>query len=182
METIMVEYQEEKKRKSTAGENVMVEEYLTREHGEDVAASIDTPKQGAGVVDEQSDLNEQLQDLRNNLEAHQKEEQNFEYTFEKGVLYCLETSTGKIKATTLMPPLIEKEKAKLITKNQGLLHTESGMLSPPQFEKNHKEVIKDLTNGSEESSEVSETTSAWILFVIGGLLFFVLWSVSRLLQ
>ena len=40
----------------------------------------------------------QLVELRNRLEAHYQEVQDFEFTIEKGTLYCLQTRNGKMNA------------------------------------------------------------------------------------
>jgi pyruvate,orthophosphate dikinase len=38
----------------------------------------------------------QLDTLRDRLEGHYKEVQDFEFTIERGVLYCLQTRNGKM--------------------------------------------------------------------------------------
>ncbi|HCB14160.1 MAG TPA: pyruvate, phosphate dikinase, partial [Gammaproteobacteria bacterium] len=73
------------------GENVMYGEYLVNAQGEDVVAGIRTPKPVAEMKDEMPDLYRQLVELRNKLEGHYHEVQDYEYTIEKGVLYCLQT-------------------------------------------------------------------------------------------
>ena len=65
------------------GENVMFGEYLTNAQGEDVVAGIRTPKPVAELEKEMPDLYRQLVELRNQLESHYKEVQDYEYTIEK---------------------------------------------------------------------------------------------------
>ena len=110
------------------GENVMFGEYLTNAQGEDVVAGIRTPKPVAQLAIEMPDLYKQLEALRNKLESHYKEVQDFEYTIEKGVLYCLQTRNGKMNTTAMVRTSVEMTKEKLITKEQSLLRIKPDML------------------------------------------------------
>jgi pyruvate,orthophosphate dikinase len=130
------------------GENVMFGEYLTNAQGEDVVAGIRTPKPVSQLADEMPDLYKQLEELRNKLEAHYKEVQDFEYTIEKGVLYCLQTRNGKMNTTALVRTSIEMVKEGLITKDQALLRVKPEMLEQllhPRLDKNHK--VEPLAKG-----------------------------------
>ena len=60
------------------GENVMFGEYLTNAQGEDVVAGIRTPKPVSELANEMPSLFKQLEELRNKLESHYKEVQDFE--------------------------------------------------------------------------------------------------------
>jgi pyruvate,orthophosphate dikinase len=62
------------------GENEMFGEYLTNAQGEDVVAGIRTPKPIAELEKEMPDQYAQLVELRNTLEAHYKEVQDYEFT------------------------------------------------------------------------------------------------------
>jgi pyruvate,orthophosphate dikinase len=87
------------------------------------------------------ELYAQLEELRNKLEAHYKEVQDFEYTIEKGVLYCLQTRNGKMNTTALVRTSIEMEKEGLITRDQALLRVKPEMLEQllhPRLDKDHK--------------------------------------------
>jgi len=53
------------------------------------------------------DLYKQLVALRDRLENHYHEVQDYEYTIEKGVLYCLQTRNGKMNATARVRTSIE---------------------------------------------------------------------------
>ncbi|QSA96756.1 pyruvate, phosphate dikinase [Methylococcus sp. EFPC2] len=103
------------------GENEMYGEYLVNAQGEDVVAGIRTPKPVAEMQREMPDLYRQLVELRNKLEGHYHEVQDYEYTIEKGVLYCLQTRNGKMNATALVRTSIEMYNEGLITKEQALL-------------------------------------------------------------
>jgi pyruvate, orthophosphate dikinase len=130
------------------GENVMFGEYLTNAQGEDVVAGIRTPKPVSQLADEMPELYRQLEDLRNKLEAHYKEVQDFEYTIEKGILYCLQTRNGKMNTTALVRTSIEMVKENLITREQALLRVKPEMLEQllhPRLDKNHK--VEPLAKG-----------------------------------
>ncbi len=110
------------------GENEMFGEYLTNAQGEDVVAGIRTPKPVAQLATEMPDLYNQLETLRNKLESHYKEVQDFEYTIEKGVLYCLQTRNGKMNTTALVRTSVEMVKEGLISRDQALLRVKPEVL------------------------------------------------------
>ncbi|TCJ20416.1 pyruvate, phosphate dikinase [Parasulfuritortus cantonensis] len=115
------------------GENVMFGEYLVNAQGEDVVAGIRTPKPVAEMEREMPELYRQLVELRNRLEAHYREVQDYEYTIEKGVLYCLQTRNGKMNATALVRTSVEMVQEGLIDKRQGLLRIQPEMLEQLLF-------------------------------------------------
>ncbi len=110
------------------GENLMYGEYLTNAQGEDVVAGIRTPKPVQDMQEEMPDLYRQLEELRNKLESHYHEIQDFEYTIEKGVLFCLQTRNGKMNAVAMVRTSVEMEQAGLITKEQALLRVQPALL------------------------------------------------------
>ena len=89
----------------------MFGEYLVNAQGEDVVAGIRTPKPVHLLAEEMPDLYRQLEELRDKLESHYKEIQDFEYTIEKGILYCLQTRNGKMNATAMVRTSVEIERA-----------------------------------------------------------------------
>lgn len=124
------------------GENVMYGEYLTNAQGEDVVAGIRTPKPVAQLANEMPEQYRQLEELRKKLEQHYKEVQDFEYTIEKGVLYCLQTRNGKMNTTALVRTSVEMVKENLITKEQALLRIKPDMLEQllhPRLDSSNKE-------------------------------------------
>ncbi len=108
-------------RDPATGENVMFGEYLVNAQGEDVVAGIRTPKPIQAMAQEMPDLYAQLEDLRNRLERHYLEVQDFEFTIEKGILYCLQTRNGKMNATAMVRTSVEMVGEALLTKEQSLL-------------------------------------------------------------
>jgi len=103
------------------GENVIYGEYLVNAQGEDVVAGIRTPKPIASMENEMPDLYRQLVGLRDKLESHYKEVQDFEFTIERGKLYALQTRNGKMNARAMVMTSVEMHKAGILTKEQALL-------------------------------------------------------------
>ena len=103
------------------GENVFYGEYLVNAQGEDVVAGIRTPKPIAQMEKEMPDLYRQLEELRAKLEKHYSEIQDFEFTIEKGTLYCLQTRNGKMNTQAMVRTSVELVAEGLISKEQALL-------------------------------------------------------------
>jgi pyruvate, orthophosphate dikinase len=89
------------------GEDKLYGEYLVNAQGEDVVAGIRTPKPIAQLASEMPEMARQLQALRDRLESHYKEVQDFEFTIERGVLYCLQTRNGKMNAIAMVRTSVE---------------------------------------------------------------------------
>jgi pyruvate, orthophosphate dikinase len=124
------------------GENLMFGEYLVNAQGEDVVAGIRTPKPVAAMADEMPGLYRELQELRNKLETHYKEIQDFEFTIEKGTLYCLQTRNGKMNAHALVRTSVEMVNEGLIDKRQALLRIQPEMLEQMLFPRLDPKVTK----------------------------------------
>ena len=108
-------------RNPATGENSLFGEYLVNAQGEDVVAGIRTPKPIHKMETEMPELFQQLQTLRNKLEEHYKEVQDFEFTIEKGTLYCLQTRNGKMNAAAMVRTSVEMKREGLIDRDQALL-------------------------------------------------------------
>ena len=108
-------------RNPATGENLLYGEYLTNAQGEDVVAGIRTPKALQEMAREMPGLYTQLLDLRNKLERHYREIQDFEFTIEKGVLYCLQTRNGKMNASAMVRTSVEMVGESLINEEEALL-------------------------------------------------------------
>ncbi|MCB1792387.1 MAG: pyruvate, phosphate dikinase [Gammaproteobacteria bacterium] len=103
------------------GEDKLFGEYLVNAQGEDVVAGIRTPKPIHQLANEMPEMARQLDELRDRLESHYKEVQDFEFTIERGVLYCLQTRNGKMNAVAMVRTSVEMAKTGLISKEQALL-------------------------------------------------------------
>ena len=106
------------------GEDKLFGEYLVNAQGEDVVAGIRTPKPIHELKDEMPEMARQLDELRDRLEDHYKEVQDFEFTIERGVLYCLQTRNGKMNAVAMVRTSVEMANAGLISKEQALLRVD----------------------------------------------------------
>ncbi len=115
------------------GENVMYGEYLTNAQGEDVVAGIRTPKPVAELERERPDIYRQLVELKNRLEAHYREVQDYEYTVERGVLYVLQTRNAKMNAQALVRSSVDMVAEGLIDRRQALLRIQPDMLEQLLF-------------------------------------------------
>ena len=110
------------------GENEMFGEYLVNAQGEDVVAGIRTPKPLVEMEGEMPEQYAQLVELRNKLEGHYHEVQDYEFTIEKGTLYCLQTRNGKMNAAAHVKTSVEMFEEKLISRDQALLRIDPEML------------------------------------------------------
>ncbi|MBK1694456.1 pyruvate, phosphate dikinase [Chromatium weissei] len=108
-------------RNPATGENKLYGEYLVNAQGEDVVAGIRTPKPLDRLKVEMPDMADQLDALRDKLETHYCEVQDFEFTIERGQLYCLQTRNGKMNTVAMVRTSVEMEREGLITKEQALL-------------------------------------------------------------
>jgi pyruvate,orthophosphate dikinase len=110
------------------GENEMFGEYLTNAQGEDVVAGIRTPKPLQSMQKEMPEQYSQLVALRDRLESHYQEVQDYEFTIEKGTLYCLQTRNGKMNAAAMVRTSVDMFKEKLISREQALLRIDPELL------------------------------------------------------
>ena len=110
------------------GNNELFGEYLVNAQGEDVVAGIRTPKQIVELVDEMPEMARQLEQLRQSLEEHYCEVQDFEFTIERGILYCLQTRNGKMNAAAMVRTSVEMEQEGLITREEALLRVDPAIL------------------------------------------------------
>ena len=130
------------------GVNEMYGEYLVNAQGEDVVAGIRTPKPVHELATEMPDLYRQLVELRNKLETHYKEVQDYEYTIERGVLFCLQTRNGKMNAAAMVRTSVEMVNEGLISKERALLRIDPELLEQllhPQLDPENK--IPPLAQG-----------------------------------
>ncbi len=135
-------------RNPATGENAIYGEYLTNAQGEDVVAGIRTPKPIAEMGREMPGLYRQLVELRDRLETHYKEVQDFEFTIEKGRLYCLQTRNGKMNARAMVITSVEMFEDGLIAKERALTRIAPMLLEQllvPTLDPAHQ--VKPLAQG-----------------------------------
>ncbi len=110
------------------GENLIYGEYLVNAQGEDVVAGIRTPRPIADMAKDLPEIYPQLVELRTKLESHFREVQDFEFTIERGRLYCLQTRNGKMNAQAMVRTSVEMAREELITRERALTRIQPAML------------------------------------------------------
>lgn len=110
------------------GENRLFGEYLINAQGEDVVAGIRTPKAIDKLSQEMPEMARQLSELRDRLESHYHEIQDFEFTIEQGTLYCLQTRDGKMNASAKVKTSVDMVEEGLIDKQKALLRIQPDLL------------------------------------------------------
>ncbi len=115
-------------RNPSTGQKEFYGEYLTNAQGEDVVAGIRTPKPITEMGAEMPPVYKQLREITSRLEKHYRDIQDFEFTIEKGILYMLQTRTGKRTAPAAIKIAVDMVKEKLITKEEALMRVEPEQL------------------------------------------------------
>ncbi len=115
------------------GEDTLFGEYLVNAQGEDVVAGIRTPKALAEMEREMPAMYAQLVELRDRLEGHYREVQDFEFTIERGTLYCLQTRNGKMNASARVRTSIEMHEQGLLSRDEALLRVDPAQLEQMLF-------------------------------------------------
>ena len=77
------------------GAKALYGEYLLNAQGEDVVAGVRTPKPLEELATDIPRIHAQLQSVRDTLEEHFRDMQDFEFTVDDGRLYLLQTRSGK---------------------------------------------------------------------------------------
>ncbi|MCG3204479.1 MAG: Pyruvate, phosphate dikinase [Elusimicrobia bacterium] len=123
-------------------------EYLTNAQGEDVVAGIRTPKPIRELENDMPKVYAELRSITAKLEKHYRDVQDFEFTFEKGKLYMLQTRNGKRTAQAAVKIAVAMVKEKLISKEEALMRVEPDQINQllhPVIDPSAK--IKVLTSG-----------------------------------
>jgi pyruvate, orthophosphate dikinase len=89
-------------------------EFLINAQGEDVVAGVRTPEPVAELKKQMPKAYAELERIRQTLEQHFKDVQDFEFTIEDGVVYMLQTRNGKRTAMAALKFSIDMFKEKLI--------------------------------------------------------------------
>jgi pyruvate,orthophosphate dikinase len=116
-------------RNPATGENRLYGEYMINAQGEDVVAGIRTPKPVKELRKDMPEVYRELENLRHILEDHYREVQDFEFTVEKGRLYCLQTRNGKMNASAFIKTSIDMVNEGLITEEEAILRIQPDMLA-----------------------------------------------------
>jgi len=108
-------------RNPSTGEKEFFGEFLINAQGEDVVAGIRTPEPIARLKEEMPGVFAQLEEVYKKLESHYKDMQDIEFTVEKGVLYMLQTRSGKRTAKAAVKIAYDMYKEGLIDKKTAVL-------------------------------------------------------------
>ncbi|MGM0632577.1 MAG: pyruvate, phosphate dikinase [Pseudomonadota bacterium] len=108
-------------RDPATGEKVFYGEYLTNAQGEDVVAGVRTPKAIVELEQEMPAISRELEDVRNKLEGHFSDMQDFEFTIEDGRLFILQTRNGKRTGLAAIRIAVEMEHEGLMDQRTALL-------------------------------------------------------------
>ena len=138
-------------RNPATGENVMFGEFLVNAQGEDVVAGTRTPKPVHELKNVMPEMYKQLVALRDRLENHYHEVQDYEYTIEKGILFCLQTRNGKMNAAARVRTSVEMVKDELISRQEAIMRVDPEELDQmlhPMLDPNHKADVRGTGSAS----------------------------------
>ena len=108
-------------RSPSTGAPELYGEFLVNAQGEDVVAGIRTPLPISKLQESLPSVYQQFVDTCTNLETHYRDMQDIEFTVEKGVLYMLQTRTGKRTTKAAVKIAVDMVNEGLITKEEALL-------------------------------------------------------------
>ncbi len=115
-------------RNPSTGENKQYGEYLLNAQGEDVVAGIRTPLTIDNLKKDMPAIYGQLMGIFKTLENHYKDMQDIEFTFQEGVLFMLQTRSGKRTAASAIQVAVDMFKEGLIDKKTAVLRVEPSQL------------------------------------------------------
>jgi pyruvate, orthophosphate dikinase len=110
------------------GEKEFYGEFLINAQGEDVVAGVRTPEPVAQLKARLPKAYKELERIRQTLERHFKDVQDFEFTIEDGVVYMLQTRNGKRTAMAALKFSIDMQKEKLIDWKTAVLRNPADQL------------------------------------------------------
>ena len=116
-------------RNPATGETGLYGEFLSNAQGEDVVAGIRTPKPIAALGEDMPEVYRELEDAARKLEAHFRDLQDIEFTFERGRLWLLQTRAGKRTAYAALTIAIDMVAEGLMSKEEALLSMEPEQLN-----------------------------------------------------
>src|SRR5687768_3759780 len=103
-------------------------EFLINAQGEDVVAGVRTPDPVAELKKVMPKAYAELERIRQTLETHFRDVQDFEFTIEEGVVYMLQTRNGKRTAMAALKFSIDMYREKLIDWKTAILRNPADQL------------------------------------------------------
>ena len=115
-------------RNPSTGENKFYGEFLMNAQGEDVVAGIRTPQPIDSLNNVMPKAYEELVDIRQKLEEHYKDMQDFEFTIENEKLYMLQTRNGKRTGKAAVKMAVDMCGEGLISEKDAVLRVDPNAL------------------------------------------------------
>jgi len=137
-------------RDPATGEKVFYGEFLINAQGEDVVAGIRTPEPVAQLKSHLPQAFAELEKVRQTLESHFKDVQDFEFTIQDGKLFMLQTRNGKRTGLAAVRFAIEMEKEKLIDWKTAIRRVPADQLDQvlaPVFDRKAVKAAKCIAKG-----------------------------------
>src|SRR5213079_903920 len=141
-------------RDPASGEKVFYGEFLMNAQGEDVVAGVRTPEPVQKLAAKQPASYKELENIRQTLEKHFKDMQDFEFTIQDGKVFMLQTRNGKRTGLAAVRIACEMVKEKLIDWKTAVSRVPAEQLEQvlaPVFDrtalKNTKVIAKGLPAG-----------------------------------
>src|SRR5580704_10513289 len=137
-------------RDPASGEKVFYGEFLMNAQGEDVVAGVRTPKPVAELIQVMPDAAKELEKVRQTLEKHFRDVQDFEFTIEEGKVFMLQTRNGKRTGLAAVRFAVEMEKEKLITWQEAVMRVPAEQLDQvlaPVFDRAAIKAAKVIAKG-----------------------------------
>ena len=137
-------------RDPATGEKVFYGEFLINAQGEDVVAGVRTPEPVAAMKNHLPSVHKELEKVRNTLESHFKDVQDFEFTVQDGKLFMLQTRNGKRTGLAAVRFAIEMEKEKLIDWKTAIMRVPADQLDQvlaPVFDRKAVKAAEIIARG-----------------------------------
>src|SRR5262245_21534709 len=125
-------------------------EFLINAQGEDVVAGVRTPEPVAELKKHLPKAYSELERIRQTLEKHFKDVQDFEFTIEDGVVYMLQTRNGKCTAMAALKFSMDMFKEKLIDWKTAVMRNPADQLDQllaPVFDAKEAAKIEAIATG-----------------------------------
>jgi len=137
-------------RDPSTGENKFYGEFLINAQGEDVVAGIRTPQPFSEMAKWNRAISKQILAIKEKLEKHYRDMQDTEFTIERGVLFMLQTRTGKRTGAAAVKLACDMVKEKLIDEKTAILRIPANDLTQlllPSFDPKAKSKARKLAKG-----------------------------------
>lgn len=111
-------------RNPSSGERGLYGEVLFNAQGEDVVAGLRTPLSIEDLREIRPQIYKELEEVAERLERHYRDMQDVEFTIERGILYILQTRTGKRTARAAIKIAVDMVKEGLISEREAILRVD----------------------------------------------------------